>query len=322
MSAGRTDTHLYPAKSAKTPLIVIANLIRGALIGMAELVPGISGGTVALVLGVYERALHNGNLLIDLIKSAIKDRSAIKATMKNIDWWFLIAIGCGMVVAVFSMSTLLHDFVENHAEIARGLFMGMVAVSILVPVGMMDLGEVRRRLPLVIPLFLAAAVISFFGTGLTSAPREDPSLILIFVAAAIAVCALVMPGISGSFFLMAMGLYAPVMASLSNRELDVIAIFMLGAITGVILFVRLLSYVLENHRTITLTIMAGLMLGSLRALWPWQDSDANLLSPHGHVGMVVGMIALGAIVVGAVMLGERIIPKSTGSETISSKDPI
>ncbi|WP_080795160.1 DUF368 domain-containing protein [Corynebacterium pacaense] len=321
MSASTTDTHLYPAKTKKTPLAVIVNLIRGALIGMAELVPGISGGTVALVIGVYERALHNGNLLIDLIKSALRDRSQLKATAATVDWWFLAAVGVGMVTAVFSMSTVLHGFVENHAEIARGLFMGMVAVSIIVPIGMMDLRDVRRRLAVVIPLFLAAAVLSFFGTGLTSAPQDDPSLFIIFIAAAIAVCALVMPGISGSFFLMAMGLYAPVMASLSNREWDVIAIFILGALTGVVLFVRFLSYVLEYHRTITLTIMAGLMLGSLRALWPWQDSDANLLAPTDQVGPVLGMVALGAFTVAAVMIIERITPKNTGAETIASGDP-
>lgn len=316
-------THIYPAKTKKTPLAIIWNLLRGAFIGMAELVPGISGGTVALVFGLYERALHNGELLIDLIKVVIKDRSKMKAALSKIDWWFLGAVAIGMVTAVFSMSTILSNFVENHPEISRGLFLGMVAVSILVPIGMMDGRDAKKRLPLLIPLALVCAVISFFGTGFTSAPQEDPSLIIIFIAAAIVVCALVLPGISGSFFLLAVGLYAPIMSSLSNREWDVIGVFMIGAITGVALFIKILSYILEHHRTITLTVMAGLMLGSLRALWPWQDSEATLLAPSGVTWPIILAIVIGAAVVALVMIIERVTStKNLNSEIVSESDPV
>lgn len=309
-----TPHHVYPAKTKKTPLAVLWNIIRGGLIGMAELVPGISGGTVALVIGMYERALHNGEKLIDLIKVAIKDRSRLKSAVAGIDWWFLGAVGVGMVTAVFSLSTVLSNFVENHPEVSRGLFLGMVAVSILVPIGMMDGRDTKKRLPLLIPLFLVCAVISFFGTSVTSAPQENPSLIIIFIAAAIAVCALVLPGVSGSFLLLAVGLYAPIMSSLSNREWDVIGVFIIGALTGIVLFVKILSYIMEHHRTITLTAMAGLMLGSLRALWPWQDSDANLLSPSGETWPVITAIIIGAVVVALVMFIERV----TSTRTLDS----
>lgn len=167
-------THVYPAKTKKTPQAVLWNLIRGGLIGMAELVPGISGGTVALVLGLYERALHNGELLINLIKVAIKDRPQLKSALGRIDWWFLLAVGVGMVTAVFSMSTVLSGFVENYPEISRGLFLGMVAVSILVPIGMMDGRDAKKRFPLLILIALVCAVISFFGTGFTSAGGPFP----------------------------------------------------------------------------------------------------------------------------------------------------
>ncbi len=313
--------HVYPSKTKKTPLAAILNALRGALIGMAELVPGISGGTVALVLGLYERALHNGEQLISLVKVLIKDRSKLKEPAAKIDWLFLGAVAAGMVVAVFSMSSILSGFVENYPEESRGLFLGMVAVSILVPIGMMDMRDVKRRLPVLIILFVLFAVGSFFGTGFTSAPRTDPSLILIFGAAAIAVCALVLPGISGSFFLLAMGLYAPVMSSLSNREWDVIGVFMLGALTGVALFIKVLSYVLTNHRTITLTIMAGLMLGSLRALWPWQDDEATLQAPSGNIAPIIGMIVLGAGVVAIMMFIERLNSKNIDSEIVSESQP-
>lgn len=200
-----TSQHVYPKRARNTPTSIVLNLIRGALIGMAELVPGISGGTVALVVGIYERALATGNQLIDAVKSLFKDRSQLRLNLARVDWLFLAAVGVGMVTMVFTMATVLSNFVEGYPEISRALFLGMVAVSIIVPVGMMDPKDLRAKLPIAIPLFLIAAVASFIGTGFTSAPQENPALIIIFLAAAVAVCALVMPGISGSFFLLAVG---------------------------------------------------------------------------------------------------------------------
>jgi len=301
-------THTYPAKTPRTPLAFVVNLIRGALIGMAELVPGISGGTVALVVGIYERALNAGNQLM-------------KRQFRAVDWPFLIAVGVGMVTAVFTLSTVLHDFVENSPEYARGLFLGMVIVSIWVPVAMMDPRDVRRRGVMLIPLFLVAAVVGFLATGFTSTPQTDPSLIVIFFAASIAVCALVMPGISGSFLLLAMGLYTPIMGSLSNREWDVILTFMAGALLGVTLFIKGLTWALTKHRSITLTVMAGLMLGSLRALWPWQDDNAGLLAPGDNALAVFGMTLIGAAVVAAFIVADRVSTARRDSEVVAESQP-
>lgn len=280
--------------SSTSPLTAVGNLIKGALIGMAELVPGISGGTVALIVGIYERALHNGNHLID----AVKDRSAAK--FKEVDWPFLIAIGIGMVGAVFGMSSVMHGFVENYPEISKGLFLGMVAISILVPLGMVNPREAKSKTGLLVVLFVIGAVGAFFATGFTSAPHENPSLLMIFFAAMVAVCALIMPGLSGSFLLLAMGLYSPVMESLSNREWDVIVVFIAGAVVGVVCFVKFLDWLLTEHRTVTLIFMAGLMTGSLRALWPWQNNDADLLAPYGNqlpvwIAVVIGAAAVSAL---------------------------
>lgn len=316
------DQHVYPKRARNNPVSIVLNFIRGALIGMAELVPGISGGTVALVVGIYERALAAGNGLLDVVKAAVKDRARLNAAAAKVDWLFLLAVGVGMVLMVFSMSTVLSNFVSDYPEISRGLFLGMVAVSIIVPVGMMDPNDLKQKLPVAVPLFIVAAVLGFIATGFTSAPQQDPALILIFLAAAVAVCALVMPGISGSFFLLAVGLYAPVMDALSNREWDVIGVFVLGALVGIVLFIRGLSWVLEHHRTYTLMLMAGLMLGSLRALWPWQDDDADLLAPYGSSGEiwgVIGVIVLGGAIVAAFIVAEKFGPRR--SVVLAETDP-
>ena len=303
-----TTTHHYPAKMPRTPLHIVANVIRGGLIGMAELVPGISGGTVALVVGIYERALNTGNQLL-------------RREFAKVDWFFLIAVGVGMVTAVFSLSTVLHNFVENSPEYARALFLGMVAVSIWVPLAMMDPRDLRRRVGMVIPLFLVAAVVGFLGTSFVSAPREDPALPIVFVAAAVAVCALVLPGISGSYMLLAVGLYTPIMGSLSNREWPVIFTFAAGALVGIALFVKVLTWALEKHRTVTLTIMAGLMLGSLRSLWPWQTADADLLAPGDNVLPVISLIVLGGAVVATFIIADRVANSRRESEIIAAEQP-
>lgn len=288
-----TTTHQHPAPTSRTPLQVVANIIRGALIGMAELVPGISGGTVALVVGIYERALHNGNQLL-------------RRRFSQVDWFFLIAVGVGMVGVVFTMSTVMHNFVENTPEFARALFLGMVVVSIWVPLAMVDPRDLRRRLPVVVPLFLAAAVLAYLGTGQTAAPRENPSLLVVFLVAAVVVCALVLPGVSGSYMLLAMGLYSPIMGSLSDREWPVIFTFLAGALVGVVLFIKVLTWAMEKHRTITLTMMAGLMLGSLRSLWPWQSAEGTLLAPGDGVAPILGLIVLGGAVVAVFIVADRV----------------
>lgn len=254
----------------------VLNAIRGALIGSAELVPGISGGTVALIVGIYERALHNANFLIS-------------GRLKKVEWAFLASVAVGMFAAVFGFSTILHSFVENQVSVSNALFLGMVAVSIFVPLTMIDRDE-RFKFSSIVAFIISAAAI-FFVTGFTSDPVENPSLIVVFFAAMVAVCALVLPGVSGSLILLTMGLYQPIIGAVSDREMGTIAVFALGALCGLAAFVKVLNYLLDNHRGPTLAAMAGFMLGSLRALWPWgADQDASS-------GLIVVMLILGAIIV-------------------------
>ncbi|WP_175973038.1 DUF368 domain-containing protein [Corynebacterium sp. Marseille-Q2823] len=257
------------------------NAIRGALIGMAELVPGISGGTVALIVGIYERALHNANDLIS-------------GRFKKVEWGFLVSVAVGMFVAVFGFSTILHNFVEGQVSLSSALFLGMVAVSIIVPLSMMS-----RFSPASLAALLIAAVAIFFVTGFTSTPVEDPNLLVVFLAAMVAVCALVLPGVSGSLILLTMGLYAPIIGAVSDRNMVVVGVFALGAVCGLAAFVKVLNYLLDNHRDVTLAAMAGFMLGSLRALWPWgADQDAS-------TPLILLMFAIGGIIVAIFIVVDR-----------------
>lgn len=269
----------------------ILNLIRGALIGAAELSPGISGGTVALIIGIYERALHNADKIV-------------KRKFAQVEWLFIAFIGLGMVATVFGLSGIISTFVAENFSLSHSLFAGMVLISVWVPFSMIDKQD--RRNPKYYLFALASAVFIFIVTGFTSNQVEDPNLFFVFLAAAVAICALVMPGASGSLVLLMLGMYEPVLRAVSELDIAVILVFMAGAMCGVVFIVRFLNYMLENHRSPTLFVMTGFLLGSLRALWPFgEDQDASLMP-------MIGMFVLGIAIVLAFLIADyRIAVKKT-----------
>ncbi|MBG9259274.1 DUF368 domain-containing protein [Corynebacterium belfantii] len=298
------------ANTNKTrPINTVINVVFGALIGLAELVPGVSGGTVALVAGIYERAIHNGNALVHIVRVLIGDRSQLKTSIKSVEWGFLASVAVGMIGAVFTMSSVMHHFVDHHPVTARALFLGMVAVSIVVPLRMIRAESLSsQKLPALL-LFVIGAIATFFATSMTSEPKTAPSLLIVFFVAMIAVCALVLPGVSGSFILLALGFYEPIIQAVSDRSFTIIAVFAAGAITGLACFIKVLDVLMTRHHTLTLATMAGMMLGSLRALWPWQTDNADLLWPSANSGTTFGFIALGAVVVACVVFAEILLER-------------
>lgn len=324
-----SDADLDPASPVPTrpgPLGLLGNVVRGALIGMAELVPGVSGGTVALVTGVYPRLLDSGAHVVDGLRSAAlgpERRARTRAAFRHVDWWLLLPLAVGMLVMVFTVAGAMKGFVEGSPEIARGLFLGMVAASIAVPLGMARATPGGRSWVSVL-VFVIAAAAAFIMSGLPSGSISDPSYLLVFVAAAVAICALVLPGVSGSYLLLAMGLYAPTLGAVDDRNVVYLGVFALGALVGISLFVKVLDRLLEDFRKPTLVAMAGLMLGSLRALWPWQTEEAEVLAPGSDWPVVVGAVVAGVVVVVIVLAVERVFAgrdSTTGGGPTTAGDP-
>lgn len=313
-----SDADLDPATPVPArpgPIEAVVNVARGSLIGMAELVPGISGGTVALVVGVYPRLLDTGAHIVDGMRSAVlgpERRERTRAAFRHADLWLLGTLAVGMLAMVFTMAGVMRGFVEGSPEISRGLFLGMVAASIAVPLGMARQTPGGRNWVLGL-LFLAGAVLAYVLSGLPGGTISEPSYLLVFMAAAVAICALVLPGMSGSFLLMAMGLYAPTLAAVGNRDLGYIAVFAAGAFVGIALFVKVLDRLLEDFRKPTLIVMVGLMLGSLRALWPWQDDQGGMLAPDDTLPMVVAAAVAGVLVVMVVLVIERVVARKAAT---------
>lgn len=296
----------------RSKALIPLDLIRGFLIGSAELVPGVSGGTIALVTGVYDQLIDSAAHIVSAAKTLVTGPNRVAGALSELrrtDWFLVIPVLLGMAAAVFSIAGVMESFVTSNPELSRGLFFGLVAASIAVPLRMLPERTPRQPVLLGVLAFLAAAVLAFWMTSLAGgADVANPPLIAVFFVASIAICALVIPGVSGSFFLLAVGMYSTTLRAVDARDFGYLGIFMLGAILGLAVFVNILKYFLHNHRWWTLIVMAGLMFGSLRALWPWQtdaevgaDGESHgaggLLAPVDPVTGPILLAVLGAAVV-------------------------
>lgn len=263
-------------KSASKPsrfISIAITTLRGFAMGAADLVPGVSGGTVALLLGIYSRfigairgiAAIGGRLLRGDISGA--RRKFIEA-----DWVFVLPLGVGIVIAVFSLASLMERLLHDYPEEMAGVFMGLVLASLVTAYLSVETPAKKARLTLW-ELLLAAAVAAgvFVVLGFSATPQSSPSLLAYFGAGALAICAMVLPGISGSFLLLIVGMYAALLAAVDDLAIAELLVFCLGAAIGLALFSALLHRLLTQFRRTTTAVLLGLLLGSMRVLWPWPN---------------------------------------------------
>lgn len=282
----------------------VLNAIRGFLIGLAEIVPGVSGGTIALIVGVYHALIRSAASLVQVVLSGVRSGpAAMRGPWRQVSWSIVIPVVLGMVTGIFVGAWLLEPILENYPIHTRAVFAGLILASLWVPIRMVGSGW-SWLLGLAA---LASAALVFVALGLPGATLPSDSLLWVAPAAALAVCALVLPGVSGSYLLLTLGMYQPTLSAVNDRDFVYLGVFVLGAIFGLGIFVKALQWLLANYSSITLAIMTGLMLGSLRALWPWQGDSRDLLAPEGDV-LVVGALALGGfILVVLLIVVERVL---------------
>ena len=294
--------------NTKKPISIIEtllNFVRGSLIGIAELIPGISGGTIALITGVYKRVIDSAAeavrgivLLFGFSKSNLEKSTT---HFKAISWSLLIPMLIGMVTAIFVGAGIVEPLLEQYPTVTKAVFAGLIGASLFVPITLSGMGW---RLSHYLVLVLSASA-AFAFTSIPRAADADPSFIVIVVSAAFAVCALVLPGISGSYLLLALGMYAPTLAAVNDRDFGYLGTFVLGAILGLASFVSLLQWLLANKIKMTMVVMTGLMIGSLRALWPWQNETGAILMPQANFGLELLMFGLGSAIVFGLIVIER-----------------
>ena len=251
----------------------------GLLMGAADVVPGVSGGTIALVLGIYRR-------LIQGVRSAAKaplplirgDLREARAALGSLDLGFLVPLGIGIVVAVGSLAGVIETQLHDNPEEMAGLFFGLVAASIVV-----SLRLISRPTAVHYGLMAAVGAVLFALLGFQSGPVADPAAIILVGSGALAICAMILPGISGSFILLMIGMYSAVIGAVSDRDLADIVLVGLGAAIGLALFSSALGWVMDRHGEAVTAAMIGLMLGSLRVLWPWPNGVGVISQRHAEV---------------------------------------
>lgn len=280
---------------------VPGDLLRGALIGTVETVPGVSGGTVALVVGIYTQLIDSASHVVSAARRLLTGPNRVAGMREHLGavrWRLVIPVLIGMAVAVFTVAGPMADAVENHPEATRAAFLGMVLASIAVPLRMAGVKALRGR------HVIAGGVAAALTYWLVSIPPTsvEANSATIIPAAAVAVSALLLPGLSGSFILLTMGLYEPTLRAVAERDLGYLGLFALGMVIGVTVLVKVLQWLLEHHHRMTLVVLAGVMLGALRTLWPWQDPDRAMLAPGPDLGVPIGLAAAGFAVVTVLVI--------------------
>ena len=288
-----------PVRPSVTGLVLLA--LRGFAIGSADLVPGVSGGTVALVTGIYPRlvsAVSSGALSAGRVLKG-DFRGALRAAGR-VDWWFLAPVVAGAAIAVLSLARVVEDLLRDHPVRMAAVFFGLIAGSVWVAWRII-------REPGVLHGMVAGMVgiASFVLFGLRSSVIADPRWYVFVGAGALAICAFILPGVSGSFLLLAIGMYQHVLATINDARLAHLAGFAIGAAVGLGLFSRFLHRLLDQHHDLMVAAMVGLMLGSFRILWPWpaglgDETGAGattLGAPGPDLAAPVGLAAASALVV-------------------------
>lgn len=267
------------------------NVLRGFLMGSADVVPGVSGGTVALVLGIYERlvaSIHAGSAALGF---GLRGRFAeMRRRLGEVEWGLLLPLLAGIGLAVLTLASAIDHLLENEPQNTAAAFFGLVLGSIVIAWRL-----VKCWLPVHLAIGLAVAITAFFVLGLRTDPIVDPSLILFLGAGAIAIVAMILPGISGSFILLMLGMYQAVLDAVNQREVAMLAVFLVGAVIGLASFSTLLNRLLRDHHDTVMAALIGLMFGSLRVLWPWPDgADTAALSRPVDWG-IPALLALGGM---------------------------
>jgi putative membrane protein len=283
-----------PAATPRTALDLVGTYAVGFAMGTADTVPGFSGGTVALVAGIYERLIANVRQGARALSLLVRLRlgEGLRA-LGAVEWGFVVALLGGVLSAVLALASLLHRLLEAEPVRMSAVFLGLVVGATVVASR-----ELRHPTAQHAAIGLGVALVTFAGLGLRAADATTPSLTFVFVAGAIAICAMILPGVSGSFLLLLLGAYEYVIGAVSTRDLLVLGVFAAGCVVGLSSFSTLLNWLLRRYHDLVLAALLGLMAGSARVLWPWPSTegvgDPQLGAPVAGDIPVVAALGVGA----------------------------
>lgn len=249
--------------------------LKGMAMGAADVVPGVSGGTIAFISGIYEELLTSISSVNFKTLKLLKTEG-IKAAWKAVNGNFLLALLLGIFISIVSLAKLISWLLENKPIMVWAFFFGLVLASIIY-IGK----QITKWNSLTAFSLIFGASIAFYITTLQPLISENSSPLFIFLAGAIAICAMILPGISGAFILVLLGAYKPVLDAIHNRDFKLIAILFVGAVVGLLSFSKVLKWLFNNYRNYTLAVLTGFILGSLNKIWPWKETLTWRVNSHG-----------------------------------------
>ncbi|MDM8519137.1 DUF368 domain-containing protein [Anaerolineales bacterium HSG6] len=251
--------------------------VRGFAMGSADVVPGVSGGTMAFILGIYEELIDSIKTFTmpDTIKKLLQ--FDVKWAIAELPWRFLLALGIGIILAVVIMARPLEWLLENQPVMLWSFFFGLIVASIIVVRNRVTVWNVQTYIGLVVGTIFGYLVI-------TLVPVETPNTPLaIFLSGAIAISAMILPGISGSFLLVILGKYQQILGAVNDRDILTLIWFILGAAVGIVTFAQIVSWLFKRYADQTISFLIGLMIGSLWKIWPWKETLETYTKPSGEV---------------------------------------
>ncbi len=267
---------------------------RGFAMGASDIVPGVSGGTMALILGIYEELITSIKDVLNREAIRLALRFKIKDALDLIPWKFLASVAAGLFAAVFTMSFILEWVLENHPSLLWAFFFGLVAASVI---------TVSRRIRVwsYVPIvgIAVGAIGAYVLVGLV--PTETPDTWWFYlVSGAIAICAMVLPGVSGSFMLVLLGKYEEILSAVTSWDILTLLMVIIGAAVGIVTVAQVLSWLFKRYHDGTVAVLTGMLLGSLRKVWPWKvvaetGLERNILPTAwtGQVAIVLLLAILG-----------------------------
>lgn len=249
-------------------------LLKGCAMGSADVVPGVSGGTIAFISGIYEELIESIRR-VDITALRLLCRGEFRALWRHINGKFLLPVLIGIGIAIFSLARLMTWLLAHHPIEIWSFFFGLIIASALLVARQIERWNIMTAVALVI-----GTAAAWWITVATPAQMPE-TWWFIMLAGAIAICAMILPGISGAFILLLLGKYQYIMHAISELNVPVILLFAVGAVAGIISFSHLLSWLLKNWHDTTIAVLMGFMLGSLNKVWPWKETVATFIDNHG-----------------------------------------
>lgn len=279
----------------KTPWHYLRLYLTGFAMGCADIVPGVSGGTMAFISGIYE-TLINAIKSFDLNAIRLALRFDIKGFIEHTSLRFLITLMAGIGTAILLLSNIVHYLLENEPTFLFSFFAGLILASI-VAIAFKVKWTTTRGIA-----FVVGAIVAFVIVGFSSGNEGDHSLPVLFISGAIAICAMILPGISGSFILLILGQYDYIITAIKDFDFPVIITVGLGIMVGIISFSHFLSWLLKHYEQVTIATLVGFMVGAMRMIWDEAVRGVEIVSDTGQLsGMQVVLIMM-LIVIGFLLV--------------------